>query len=120
MIVSAKQTLRFASTATNFLRPLSTSSIRTGTFTPRQHRFYSSNMGSQPEKNGLTSEEIVADLGFTPTIKVDDPWTVDKVVKEIPGGAPKEESSSPLPFFHMLERLKTTKREGWRRFGIDR
>ncbi len=25
-----------------------------------------------------------------------------------------------MPFFHMLERLKTTKREGWRRFGIDR
>ena len=27
-------------------------------------------------------------------------------------------SSSPVPFFHFLERLKTTKREGWRRFGI--
>lgn len=26
--------------------------------------------------------------------------------------------TSPLPFFHLLERLKTTKREGWRRFGI--
>lgn len=25
-----------------------------------------------------------------------------------------------MPFFHLLERLKTTKREGWRRFGIDR
>jgi putative hydrolases of HD superfamily len=24
-----------------------------------------------------------------------------------------------MPFFHMLERLKTTKREGWRRFNID-
>lgn len=28
------------------------------------------------------------------------------------------DSSSPVPFFHMLERLKTTKREGWRRSGI--
>lgn len=28
-------------------------------------------------------------------------------------------SASPLPFFHLLERLKTTKREGWRRFGIN-
>lgn len=27
--------------------------------------------------------------------------------------------SSPIPFFHLLERLKTTKREGWRRFGIN-
>lgn len=31
---------------------------------------------------------------------------------------PEEDSSSPVPFFHLLERLKTTKREGWRRFGI--
>ena len=27
-------------------------------------------------------------------------------------------TSSPVPFFHLLQRLKTTKREGWRRFGI--
>lgn len=27
--------------------------------------------------------------------------------------------SSPIPFFHLLERLKTTKREGWRRLGIE-
>ncbi len=53
-------------------------------------------------------------------IKVDEPWTVDKVVKEMPGDAPVEGSSSPLAFFHILERLKTTKREGWRRFGIER
>ena len=26
--------------------------------------------------------------------------------------------TSPVPFFHLLERLKTTKREGWRRYGI--
>lgn len=32
---------------------------------------------------------------------------------------PQMHSSSPLPFFHVLERLKTTKREGWRRFGIN-
>lgn len=53
-------------------------------------------------------------------IKVDEPWTVEKVVKELPTEAPAEGSSSPLAFFHMLERLKTTKREGWRRFGIER
>lgn len=33
---------------------------------------------------------------------------------------PLEDSTSPLPYFHLLERLKTTKREGWRRFGIVR
>ncbi|KAJ5081896.1 HD domain-containing protein [Penicillium alfredii] len=32
---------------------------------------------------------------------------------------PEENSTSPLPFFHLIERLKTTKREGWRRFGIN-
>lgn len=31
---------------------------------------------------------------------------------------PEAHTASPLPFFHLLERLKTTKREGWRRFGI--
>ncbi|CZR58362.1 related to HD family hydrolase [Phialocephala subalpina] len=46
------------------------------------------------------------------------PWSVEAVVAGIPGGAPEPDSESPVPFFHMLERLKTTKREGWRRFGI--
>ncbi|KAH9812174.1 HD family hydrolase [Teratosphaeria destructans] len=31
---------------------------------------------------------------------------------------PPSHSTSPIPFFHLLERLKTTKREGWRRFNI--
>lgn len=47
-------------------------------------------------------------------------WSVEKVVKEEFPVVPKENSESPVPFFHMLERLKTTKREGWRRFGIER
>lgn len=29
-----------------------------------------------------------------------------------------ENTNSPVPFFHLLERLKTTKRAGWLRFGI--
>lgn len=45
---------------------------------------------------------------------------MDKVLATIPTGAPAENSSSPVPYFHLLERLKTTKREGWRRFGIAR
>lgn len=36
------------------------------------------------------------------------------------GGAPTPYSNSPVPFFHMLQELKTTKREGWRRFGISK
>lgn len=33
---------------------------------------------------------------------------------------PNVNSTSPVPFFHLIERLKTNKREGWRRFGLDR
>ena len=47
-------------------------------------------------------------------------WSVEEVIASIPGGPPATDSESPVPFFHILERLKTTKREGWRRFGIDR
>lgn len=45
-------------------------------------------------------------------------WTVESVLADI---LPKyaENTSSPVPFFHLLERLKTTKRAGWRRFGIE-
>ncbi|RDL38897.1 Uncharacterized protein BP5553_03237 [Venustampulla echinocandica] len=47
------------------------------------------------------------------------PWTVEGAIAKIPGGLPPQpDPSSPIPFFHMLEHLKTTKREGWRRFGI--
>ncbi|KAF4626710.1 hypothetical protein G7Y89_g11447 [Cudoniella acicularis] len=37
---------------------------------------------------------------------------------KLPGDTPVSGSSSPAPFFYMLERLKTTKREGWRRRRI--
>lgn len=44
-------------------------------------------------------------------------WTVESVLADIkPRNA--EHTDSPVPFFHLLERLKTTKRAGWRRFGI--
>ncbi|ATY67229.1 HD family hydrolase, putative [Cordyceps militaris CM01] len=76
-------------------------------------------MGSHPVPSE-TDREDIANLGFTPMIKVDEPWTVEKVVQKLPGDAPVEGSSSPIAFFHMLERLKTTKREGWRRFGVER
>ncbi|GAD95876.1 HD family hydrolase, putative [Paecilomyces variotii No. 5] len=44
-------------------------------------------------------------------------WTTQSVLSTLPH-PPEENSPSPVPFFHLLERLKTTKREGWRRFGI--
>lgn len=46
-------------------------------------------------------------------------WDVKQVVSEIPKHCrPSSGSALPVQFFHLLERLKTTKREGWRRFGI--
>ncbi|KAI9875493.1 MAG: hypothetical protein M1830_008412 [Pleopsidium flavum] len=47
-----------------------------------------------------------AHLGGTVAPAAQTPWSV------------QSDSTSPVPFFHMLERLKTTKREGWRRFDI--
>lgn len=44
-------------------------------------------------------------------------WTPQTVLSTM-SARPQTHSSSPVPFFHLLERLKTTKREGWRRFGI--
>ncbi|TPX11765.1 uncharacterized protein E0L32_007502 [Thyridium curvatum] len=70
--------------------------------------------GSGPSKTSVPDPGLV----FTP--KVTGEWTVDKVTATIPTGKPTEGSTSPLPYFHLLERLKTTKREGWRRFDIER
>lgn len=39
------------------------------------------------------------------------------VLSSIPHGY-TESTTSPVPFFHLLERLKTTRRAGWQRFGI--
>jgi putative hydrolase of HD superfamily len=67
-----------------------------------------------------TPDHIVANLGYAPTPAVQGEWTVQKALAQLPGGAPQDDPTSPIPFFHMLERLKTTKREGWRRYGIER
>ncbi|KAK0643395.1 HD domain-containing protein [Cercophora newfieldiana] len=69
--------------------------------------------------NGVVANGAT-DVGIVETPRVPDPWTVDKALDTIAAGKPAEGSTSPVPYFHMLERLKTTKREGWKRFGIDR
>lgn len=68
------------------------------------------------------SDDSVIGLGYTPMIKVEGTWEVDEALKQVPGvsKAPEEGAKSPVAFFHILERLKTSKREGWRRFGITR
>lgn len=47
------------------------------------------------------------------------PWSVDAVLSQLPESHTSN-TSSPIHFFHYLQRLKTEKREGWRRFGISR
>lgn len=46
------------------------------------------------------------------------PWSVSTVLSTFPHPPPSA-PTSPVPFFHLLECLKTTPREGWRRFGIN-
>ncbi|KAI9799389.1 MAG: hypothetical protein M1833_004089 [Piccolia ochrophora] len=45
-------------------------------------------------------------------------WSIDAVLAELPTPHPEGNSASPMPFFHVLSRLKTTKRAGWQRHGI--
>ncbi|KAI1843912.1 hypothetical protein JX265_003808 [Neoarthrinium moseri] len=68
--------------------------------------------------NGAKVE--VSDPGSVTTPKISEPWSVDKVLATIYPSPPTANSNSPVPFFHILERLKTTKREGWRRFSINK
>ncbi|KAK0715254.1 HD domain-containing protein [Lasiosphaeris hirsuta] len=79
---------------------------------------------SAPETNGHSGangvSESIPEVGTVPVPKVDGTWTVEKALDTITVGKPTEGSSSPVPYFHMLERLKTTKREGWRRFNVNR
>ncbi|RMZ92696.1 hypothetical protein DV736_g25, partial [Chaetothyriales sp. CBS 134916] len=58
-------------------------------------------------------------MQHTSSLPKPSPWSVRAVLADLPT-RPQENSSSPLPFFHFLEQLKLEKREGWRRFGIDR
>lgn len=67
-----------------------------------------------------TVNKAFVDPGVVSSPKVSEPWSVDKVLATVQPSPPAENTSSPLPFFHFLERLKTNKREGWRRFGIER
>ncbi|EER22871.1 hypothetical protein D8B26_004441 [Coccidioides posadasii str. Silveira] len=55
-------------------------------------------------------------MGSQPTNETS--WSAQAVISSLPH-PPFENGPSPVPFFHLLERLKTTKREGWRRFDIN-
>ncbi|RMY70933.1 hypothetical protein D0863_05463 [Hortaea werneckii] len=55
---------------------------------------------------------------LTPNSATHQQWTPHTVLSTLPDPYPTN-PTTPIPFFHLLERLKTTKREGWRRFGIN-
>ncbi|KAK3645661.1 hypothetical protein LTR56_003738 [Elasticomyces elasticus] len=80
---------------------------------------------SQPQEpadqqNGTTTSPTLASP-LSPTTKPtqlpDGEWTPETVLSTLPE-RPVTNSTSPVPFFHALTLLKTTPREGWRRFGI--
>ena len=77
--------------------------------------------GASSPGNAMSSlPESASDPAIVITPKISEPWSVEKVLDTIHPERPATNSSSPIPFFHILERLKTNKREGWRRFGITR
>ncbi|BCS25450.1 HD domain-containing protein [Aspergillus puulaauensis] len=44
-------------------------------------------------------------------------WDPRTVLSSLPNPTP-ENTHTPIPFFHLLSRLKTTKREGWQQAGL--
>jgi len=51
------------------------------------------------------------------TMRLKSHWSLQEALADVPKPVTAL-SSSPLAFLHVLERLKTTPREGWRRFNI--
>lgn len=66
----------------------------------------------------LVSPKLVR-TAHTSLLPKPDPWSVRAVLKDLPN-APTENTTTPVSFFHYVERLKIEKREGWRRFGISK
>ncbi|KXS98154.1 hypothetical protein AC579_9989 [Pseudocercospora musae] len=66
----------------------------------------------------VTNDPPRPESGLLSRSNTNEQWAPTSVLSTLPE-QPQANSSSPLPFFHILERLKTTKREGWRRFDIN-
>ncbi|KAF2433584.1 HD domain-containing protein [Tothia fuscella] len=66
----------------------------------------------------MTHDSGTTDAGPNPApaVSVQD-WTTESVLENVTH-KPEPSTTSPVGFFHILERLKTTQREGWRRFGV--
>jgi len=74
-------------------------------------------LGEISASDTLLALEHAKNMSHTSSLPKPNPWSVRAVLNQLPD-RPQENSSSPVPFFHYVERLKTEKREGWRRFGI--
>ena len=76
--------------------------------------------GQQPAQNADYGPLNLDASGSAPPPATpwDPSWTINSVLSTLPGHPKSSAPSSPLPFFHLLERLKSTPREGWRRFGV--
>ncbi|KAI9843424.1 MAG: hypothetical protein M1838_002630 [Thelocarpon superellum] len=71
------------------------------------------------EEGSLEKRDAPRSTGTPPSARsTSEPWSVQAVVTTLPPPLPKAGTPSPVPFFHLLARLKTTPREGWRRFNI--
>ncbi|CAI6337470.1 unnamed protein product [Periconia digitata] len=77
----------------------------------------SDNAPPTTQTNGAAQDPSAGTLNNQGHVQENERWTVESVLSQIhPRYA--ENTSSPIPFFHLLSRLKTTKRAGWTRFGI--
>ncbi|KAI5366373.1 Putative HD/PDEase domain, 5'-deoxynucleotidase YfbR/HDDC2 [Septoria linicola] len=65
-----------------------------------------------------TNGPLSPGAGILKRSNTNEDWSPSTVLSTL-SEQPQPNSSSPVPFFHLLERLKTTKREGWRRFEIN-
>ncbi|KAI9678238.1 MAG: hypothetical protein M1817_006183 [Caeruleum heppii] len=66
---------------------------------------------------GVNAEK--AQAGILSASEIKEPWSVQSALARIGTPQPSSHPTSPLHFFHLLTRLKTTPREGWRRFNIE-
>ncbi|GJC88761.1 hypothetical protein ColLi_11599 [Colletotrichum liriopes] len=71
-------------------------------------------------KVDIQSKSSPPNLGFVIIPKVEGQWTVKKALEASPRAATSADPNSPLLYFHLIKRLKTTKRKGWRHFNIKR
>jgi putative hydrolase of HD superfamily len=95
-------------------------SLRRLSLPPAIQRFHPTRImpvDESTQTNGIPSKTDSQAATLPPAEAASHRWTVESALSTI---TPRyaENTTSPIPFFHLLERLKTTPRAGWKRFGI--